>query len=69
MTAIASSFCAIKATHVFALVTSSKRCGGNSMHAHVQLSCIYLVSILDLTHVIKCTRLSSSLAERAWEGG
>ena len=53
MTAIANSFCAIKAMHVFALIMSSKRCGRNSMHAHVQLSCIYLLSILDLTHVIK----------------
>ena len=30
---------------------------------------VYLVSTLDVTHVIKCTRLSPSLAGRAWERG
>ena len=69
MAAIASSFCGIAATHVLALITSSKRCGQDSMHVHVQLSCVYLMSVLDITHVIKCTRLSPSLAERTWEGG
>ena len=49
MAAIASSFCGIVATHVLALITSSKRCGQDSMHAHVQLSCVYLVSVLDIT--------------------
>ena len=30
---------------------------------------VYLASTLDVTHVIKCTRLSPSLAGRAWERG
>ena len=44
-------------------------CGRDSMLAHTQLSCVYLVSTLDVTHVIKCTRLSSTLARRSWERG
>ena len=39
------------------------------MLAHTQLSCVYLVSTLDVTHVIKCTGLSPTLARRAWERG
>ena len=39
------------------------------MSAYVQLSRVYLASTLDVTHVIKCTRLSPSLAGRAWERG
>ena len=35
--------------------------------AQAQLSRVYLVSTLDVTHVIKCTRLSPSLARRAWK--
>ena len=31
------------------------------MSAHTQLSCVYLTSTLDVTHVIKCTRLPSPL--------
>ena len=56
-------FCAIVATHVLASITSSERRGQDSMHAHTQ----YLGSTLDVTHVIKCTRLSPSLVGRAWE--
>ena len=44
-------------------------CGLDSMHAHAQLSCVYLVSTLDVTHVIKCARLSPTLTGRAWEQG
>ena len=33
------------------------------------LSGVYLVSTLDMTHMIKCTRLSPFLAGRAWKGG
>ena len=39
------------------------------MHAHKQLSRIYLVSTLDVTHLIKCTSLYLTLAWRAWERG
>ena len=46
-----------------------KLCGWDSVHAHVQLSCVYLVSTLDVTYVIKCTRLSLTLTMRAWERG
>ena len=44
-------------------------CGPDSVRAHAQLSRVYLVSTLDVTHVIKCTRLSSTLARRSWERG
>ena len=36
------------------------------MHAHMQLRDIY---VLDVTHVIKCTRFSPSIVERAWVRG
>ena len=42
-------------------------CEWASMHAYVQLSCVYLMSTLNVTHVKKCTRLSSSLAGRVLE--
>ena len=32
------------------------------MHAHMQLSPVYLLSTLDVTHGIKCTRLFPTLA-------
>ena len=51
------------------LVTSSERRGQDSVCAHTQLSCVYLVSTLDVTHMIKCIRLSPSLVGRAWERG
>ena len=35
--------------------------------SHVQLSRVYLASTLDVMLVIKCTRLSLTLAGRAWE--
>ena len=62
--AVASGFCAIVATRVHA---SSKRRGRDSVRAHAQLSRVYLASTLDVTHVIEYTRLSPSLAGRAWE--
>ena len=69
--AVASSFHAIVATRVlgYASIMSSERCGWDSVHARAQLSRVYLASTLDIMHVIKCTRLSPSLAGRAWEGG
>ena len=48
-----------------ASIRNSKLHGRTFVHAHVQLSHIYLMSILDVTHVIKCTRLSPSLAGKA----
>lgn len=36
--------------------------------AHMQLSCIYLLFTLDVTHVIKCTRSSHSLCNRKRHG-
>ena len=53
------------ATCVLALITSSEQRGRDFESAHTQ-SC-YLVSTLDVMHVIKCTRLSPSLIGRAWE--
>ena len=44
-------------------------CGRDSVHAHAQSSRVYIASTLDVTHVIKCTRLSLTLAGRAWERG
>ena len=44
-----------------------KLCGQDSVCAHTQLSRVYLASTLDVTHVIKCTRLSLTLAGRDWE--
>ena len=52
---------------VLASTMSSEQCGRDSVSAHVQLSCVYLASTLNVTHVIKYTRLSPSLAGRAWE--
>ena len=37
-------------------------CGWDAVHAHVQLCRAYLMSTFDVTHGIKCTRLSPSLA-------
>ena len=56
-TAVGSGFVSLLATRVLALITSSERCGRDSMSAHAQLSHVYLASTLDVTHVIKCTRL------------
>ena len=44
-------------------------CGRDSVCAHAQLSRVYLASNPDVMHVIKCTRLSPTLAGRAWERG
>ena len=60
-------FCAIVAKHVLASITSSKLCGWSFICTQVQLSHVHLTSTLDVMHVIKCTRLSPSLAGRAWE--
>ena len=65
MAAIASRFCAIVATHVLASTTSSELYGRASMHPHTQISHVYFMT----SHTIKCTRLSPSLAVRAWEWG
>ena len=46
-----------------------KLCGRDSVHAHAQVSRVYLASTLDVTHVIKYTRLSPTLTRRAWERG
>ena len=67
MAAVASGFCAIVATCVLASITSSELCGQDFELAYMQLSHVYLVSALDVMHVIKCTRLSSSLVGRAYE--
>ena len=70
-TAVASEFCTIVATCALLLIMSSKLhvCGQNFVHAHTQLSRVYLVSTLYITHMIKCTRLSPSLVGKAWEKG
>ena len=57
-------FLSLLATRVLASITSSKRRGQDSVSVHAQLSRIYLASTLDVTHVIKCTRLSPSLVAR-----
>ena len=41
MASIASSLCVIVATCVLALITSSKQCGRDFVHANTQLSCVY----------------------------
>ena len=50
--AVGSGVCAIVATCVLALITSSEWRGWDSVSAHAQLSRIYLASTLDVTHVI-----------------
>ena len=64
-----SCFCAIIATHVLASITSSKLCEWSRFSVCPHVSRVYLMSTLDITHVMKCTRLSPSLAGRAWEWG
>ena len=44
------------ATCILASITSSEWRGQDSVSTHMQLSCVYLASTLDVTHVIKCTR-------------
>ena len=44
-------------------------CGQDSTHAHAQLSHVYLASTLDVTHMIKGTRFSPTLAGKVWERG
>ena len=68
MAAVASFFCAIVPARVLASITSSER-GWTFVYARMQLSCVYLLSTLDVTHMIKCNRLSPSLAGTAWERG
>ena len=60
-------FHAIIAMGVLALSMSFNLCGRNCVCTHVQLSCVYFASTLHVTHVIKCTRLFPTLAERTWE--
>ena len=50
-----------------ASITNSKLHGRTFVRAHAQLSHVHLASTLDITHVIKRTRLSPSLVGRAWE--
>ena len=57
------------ATHVLPSIMGSERHGQDSMSAYIQLSHVYLLSTLDVMHVMKCTRLSLSLTERAWKRG
>ena len=52
---------------VFASTTSSKL--RTYMCAHAHSGRIYLVSTLDVMHVIKSTKLFPSLVGRAWEQG
>ena len=61
MAVVANCFCAIVARHTLAMIISSE------MYAIKW--CIYLVCTLDITHMIKCIRLSSSLAGRACKWG
>ena len=65
---VGSSFFAIIAMCVLPSIVSSK-CGRDSVCAHMQLSLVYLVSTLDVMHVMKCTRLSTSLVGKAWKLG
>ena len=46
-------FCVIVATHALASITNSELRGRDSVCAHAQLSCVYLMSSLDVTHMIK----------------
>jgi len=63
-------FCTIITMPVLiVLITSSEWLGWTFVCAHVQISRAYLVSTLDVTHVVKCTRLFPSSAGRAWERG
>ena len=61
-------FCTIVATST-CLNHELELCGRDSVHAHTQLSRVYLASTLDVTHMIKCTRLSPTLTGRAQEQG
>ena len=54
--------CHCIATRVLVSITSSELCGQDFELAYMQLSHVYLMSALDVMHVIKCTRLSPSLA-------
>ena len=53
MPAVASVFRTIVTMHELALIMSSKVREQASVRAHVQLSCVYLASILNITYVIK----------------
>ena len=54
---------------VLAKISHYTVCGRDSVRAHAQSSHVYLASTLDVIHMIKCTRLSPTLAGRAWERG
>ena len=69
MTVVASDVCAIVAMCIcldHELQTPNLHV---CMCAHAQSGCVYLVSTLDVIHVIKSTRLFPSLVGRAWEQG
>ena len=53
----------------YTCTSSIELCGWDSVHAHTQSSRVYLASTLDVTQTIKCTRLSPTLAGKAWEWG
>ena len=42
--------------HVLAMSMALSYGGWTSMNAHGQLSCVYLMSTLDVTNMIKCLR-------------
>ena len=56
MAAVANDFRAVVATCVLASIMRSKRLWWDSVHTYMQLSCVYLLSTVDILHVIKCTR-------------
>ena len=62
MATVASDFCAVVAPCVLVSIMSSERLRWNSVQTYVQLSCVYLLSTVDILHVIKCIT-------RAWEWG
>ena len=67
--AVASSFCAIIATHVLTLIKNSELRGQTFVHAHTLLSCVYHMFTLDVTHWKNCIRFYPSISGKAWEQG
>ena len=61
-----AGFVPLSPVYLHTSITSSNYVGGIPC---VPLSRVYLASTLDVTHVIKCTRFSPTLAGRAWEPG
>ena len=62
-------FCAFVTTCVVASVTGSELCGRDSVHAHAQLSLVYLMSTLDVTRDKMYQALPFFIVGRAWERG